>query len=66
METIFWRVVVADAYLAWGDLRNCDTKAEPSPTFAPVIRTVPFELAIVDVMWSPAWKWMKPWGDILG
>jgi hypothetical protein len=62
MEAIFWRVVVAEwlqtaeAYLAWGDLRNCDTKAEPSPTFAPVIRTVPFELAIVDVVWSPAWK----------
>ena len=36
---------------AWGDLGNCDTETEPSPPFAPVMRTVPFELAMVDVVW---------------
>ena len=37
-----------------GDLRSSDT------------RIVPFELAIMEIVWSPAWKLMKPWGDILG
>jgi hypothetical protein len=28
------------------------------------MRTVPFELAVVDVVWSTACKWMKLWGLI--
>jgi len=49
---------------AWEDLRNCYMKMAPSPPFAPVMRTMPIELAIVDVVRSTACKWMKSLGLI--